>query len=150
MRFRQSAAWPENRSWDRSWGQNSFAGLPNYFAARKIKKFPVYLNMVCGKQVCLRNKKKKTRTHDLQISNIKLWDWRAAYCANEAFTILNIYLNIFNFFHDSTKPKNYISLLIRVPRCFYPKENTRQTLRHILALAIYVYTWGRAGSWWQK
>ena len=43
------------------------------------------------------------------------------------------------FSHKSTKPKNYISLLIRVPRCFFPKENTRQTLRHILALTIYIY-----------
>ena len=62
------------------------------------------------------------------------------------------HFSIFFFFfaHESTKPKNYISLLIRVPRCFFPKENTRQNLRHILALTIYVYTWGKAGSWWQR
>lgn len=59
---------------------------------------------------------------------------------SRAFEEINLYLIIFNFFQDSTEPKNYISLLIRVPRCFYPKENTRQTLRHILALTIYVYT----------
>ena len=146
MRFRQSAAWPENRSWDRSWGQNSFAGLLNYFTASKIKK-----------QFCLRNKKKKNEKQCLVWGSnsrpsihIESRDLCSVYCANEASARTHGNKYIFFFAHESTKPKNYISLLIRVPRCFFPKENTRQTLRHILALTIYVYTWGKAGSWWQK
>ena len=102
--------------------------------------------MVCGKQFCLRNKKKKKKTSALcedRTDQIKLRDLRAAYCTNEVLTKFrgNKYMfkhfSIF-FSHESTKPKNYISLLIRVPHCFFPKENTRQTLRHILALIIYV------------
>ena len=27
------------------------------------------------------------RTHDLQMPNVWLWDWRAAYCANEALPV---------------------------------------------------------------
>ena len=112
----------------------------------KIKHFPVYHIMVCGKQFCLRNKKKKKKTSALcedRTDQIKLRDLRAAYCTNEVLTKFrgNKYMfkhfSIF-FSHESTKPKNYISLLIRVPHCFFPKENTRQTLRHILALIIYV------------
>ena len=94
----------------------------------------------------------KDRTHDLQYTSN-----RETYALSIAPTkhrlgqgVINIYLNIFQLFfvflffcfffaHKSTKPKNYISLLIRVPRCFFPKENTRQTLRHILALTIYIY-----------
>ena len=114
----------------------------------------MYLNMVCGKQVCLRNKKKKKGLKsNVPRVRIELTTFRFLTSDYETDALptaltrhsrsmweINISLNIFYFFHDSTKPKNYISLLIRVPRCFYPKENTRQTLRHILALTIYVYT----------
>ena len=80
MRFRQSAARPENRSWDRSWGQNSFAGLLNYFTASKIKK-----------QFCLRNMKKKNEKQCLVWGSnsrpsiyIEPRDLYSVYCANEA------------------------------------------------------------------
>ena len=84
------------------------------------------------------------RTHDLHYtSNCETYALSIAPTKHQLENmVINIYLNIFQIFffaHESTKPKNYISLLIRVPRCFFPKENTRQTLRHILALTIYIY-----------
>ena len=120
-----------------------FAGLLNYFTASKIKNFAVYLIIVCGKQFFLRNKKKNSNSRPSGFTRLR--DLRAAYCANEALTkyVFNKYIlkhfSIF-FYNESTKPKNYISLLIRVSPCFFPKGNTRQTLRHILALTVYVYT----------
>ena len=83
----------------------SFIGLLNYFTASKIKNFPVYLIMVCGKQFCLRNKKK--RSNSRPSDNINLRDLRAAYCANEASTKLmaNKYiLKHFSIFFPTSPP----------------------------------------------
>ena len=48
-------------------------------------------NLVMWERWKEKNKKDKNnrapcedRTHDLQISSVRLWDWRAAFCANEA------------------------------------------------------------------
>ena len=93
------------------------------FTASKIKNFPVYLIMVCGKQFCLRNKKKRVktqilcedRTHDLHISSdfktyamptAPMRHWRQK-------RVIKIYLNIFQFFfplvHQTQKLYQFIN-----------------------------------------
>ena len=152
MRFRQSAAWPENRSWDRSWGQNSFAGLLNYFTASKIKK-----------QFCLRNKKKKMkssalcedRTHDLQYTaNCETYPLSIAPTKPRLrYRVINICSNIFQFFlfflflffcprvHQTQKLYQFIntgsSLLL--PKRKYETNSATYFSAYNIYIYIYIY-----------